>query len=838
MEDIVRKKVMERLCSAAKKLEKQNKKYLRTPEGKVLLSEALEAKLAWPEMERVFQRHQNTIEKVLSYHGLYRGHLSNYRHSDEVLMIIKNYYEKSANVKSKAESALLSDEMMKAVNKQKTKEGLRPLTMNAIRCVAKSQSWKWGWKIGSRSEPAEPSKMEEREWPQMVELPIDKRKWKEVPDRVGFFSGIDYKDAGYRAGLIIDAFEIFAYEACRYICFVGRLVNKYWFKNQLKGISAKYKKEMEEQLVREAAKELAYAWPRIKKPEGKNEYVRIYIVTSPPYDNEIGERVARKLQELRPDDIRVYRPGDKVEVKGIDKIIGLICPENSRLPSEYFSAMVDREVKDKEGQTSVDYPDLWVVGTPSSSVHEPRRGRKPPVISLPSCKRLQRVRIGENQQGIRIVEWSKDGKDYCVRTYSFKDLTKNERQFITGIKDGAKKIHYQIVEIIKNEGARPEGVIADALGMDNERAKVNEALQFLVEEKMSPRKNWPGLYYDAHSQNYDFHLDWIQEKLRYPSLISTPLTEERFVFFSCLHTGYNTTDYDYVVREFPKKNWQHRVMYICCLGDGIAGLSHNFLEQGEVMGSMNYTDQEIFYAELIGTGLIKVFEWGLEELTDVKKMSPLAIIDKLLPFFIYIAGNHDDWQKRLGLSPLTTFRYKLILLLMERLESLLKKYGFSIPFSEFLTIINSKLIELSIDSTNYNPVFKLPSGLSLELHHPHMGRAKTKSMRAQEMLDSSDAQIMGQGNFHTAIVTEKWEPDLGQRVNVEAGTFVIFTTFERQKGNKKVAFGPVYLRVGSRNQRIIMTESSYDNTPILQKPRPKWTDWQKLKDELGVYRSP
>lgn len=711
-------------------------------------------------------------------------------------------------------------------------------TWDAIRFYVSRKDWKLPESAKSAKGVVEAPKLEKREWPVTEVFAVDEKKWKEKSQRVGFMSGIDFKDPGFRAGLFRPAFEVFAHEACRYIGLVGRFVSKKCFAERLKSVPAKFRRAFAEDLILEAAKELAYAIPKIKLPGSNNEFVRIYIVTSPTYDGEVGEDVARKLRELRPEDIRVYNPAsDRVEVKEVNKVIGLICPEISRLPSEYFSAAVDREVKDKESQTALDYPDIWVVGTHGSSVHIPRHGRKPPIISLPLLKRQQSVRIGENQAGVRIAEYSPDGKEYFVRNYSLKDFIRNERQFITGIKEGAQDIHKKIVDIIKAEGARPEGVIADRLKMENDRPKVNEALKFLLEEKMSPRKTWPGLYYDPHSQRYDFHLDWIQEKLRYPSLIGQPHLEDRCAFICCMHAGYNTTDYEYIVKSFPAMLWKNRVRHIFCCGDLVAGLSHNFLESGEVMGGMNYTEQEQFAAELVGTALMKNFEMGLQELPEVQKFSVAEIVESLLQVFTYIAGNHDDWQKRLGVVPLVTFRSKLINLLAERIETVLKKLNKTLSFGEMTAILNRKVVELSTDGGNYRPIFTLPSGLTVELHHPHMGRAKTKSLRAQEILGSSDAHIVGHGNFHTELVTELWEPHFGQRVNVEAPTFVIFTDFEKHK-NKKVDFGPVYLRVLSTEKRIVMSESAFYNTPLLQAPRPKWTDWQKLKTELGIYRSP
>lgn len=746
---------------------------------------------------------------------------------------------------SKDEDERLRKLLETNVSREEIKKAFPNRTRKAIELHAAGKGIKKSAPNSKEADPKESAAtpapiLEKRDWPTTKVYGIDEKKWKESPPRVGFISGVDFKDSGFRAGLIEVGFEIFADEACRYIALVGRLVSKKWFQDRLKQTSGKYRNEYLQYLIQEAAKELAYTIPKIKRPGASNEYVRIYIVTSPPYDGEIGEEVARKLQELRPEDVRVYNPvSDRVDVKEVGKAIGLICPEISRLPSEYFSAAVDREVKDKESQTSVDYPDLWVVGTTSSSVHIPDRGRKPPIISLPSLKRLQSIRVGENQQGVRIVEFSRvNSEEYFVRTYSLKDLTRNERQFITGIKEGAHEIHKRIVELIKNEGARTEGLIADKLGMEGQREEVRKALEFLVESKMSLRKNWPGLCYDKHSQRYDFHTDWIQERLRYPSLVKGSFIEDRFLFFSCLHAGYNTTDYEYVVKRLPEILFHNKVRYVCCLGDVIAGLSHNFLEQGEVMGGMNYTEQEQLAAELVGTILAKVFERGLQESPDVNKLSAKEIIGNLLPTFLYIAGNHDDWQRRFGVLPLVTFRSKLMNLLAQRIEIALKNHNLAASsVAELMGTIHLKLIELSMDGANYMPTFTLPSRLTIELRHPHMGRAKTKSLRAQEILESSSAHIVGHGNFHTAIGTDLWEPQLGQRVDVEAATFVIFTDFENKK-NKKTGFGPGYLRVLSRDGRIFMTESMFDHRPMLKAPRPKWTNWQELKKELGVYLAP
>ena len=63
-------------------------------------------------------------------------------------------------------------------------------------------------------------------------------------------------------------------------------------------------------------------------------------------------------------------------------------------------------------------------------------------------------------------------------------------------------------------------------------------------------------------------------------------------------------------------------------------------------------------------------------------------------------------------------------------------------------------------------------------------------------------------NFHVATSMERWDPEVGQRVGMQFGTIVRETQFEENKG-KKVDIGVGYLRIFSKNQKIMMSEEFF-----------------------------
>lgn len=697
--------------------------------------------------------------------------------------------------------------------------------------------------------PLEPESpvLEERRLPEPEILEVDKEAYQRLGARVGYLSGVGYKGEGYRAGLIRRGFEECAKEGTHFNVFNGGLVDKKYIKEEIgrrfQGVHRKFREAVIDHFLTEAARELASVIPKIKKPG--NGFVRLYLTTSLPYDGYYGEEIARRLQELRQDDIRHHKEGGcRLEIKqprgAKKKYVWVINPVKSRLPTKYYSQAAEREINDKRGQTTQSLPDLWAVGPFASNIHKPDGERDEPYITMGALRRLEEVLLAENQVSVSIVEYTPSGDegdegDRFVKVWNLKDLIANEREFITGIKSGAKEIHRQIIDVINKSRSMTVGLIADEIEID--RALIEEEIGFLVEDKKSPRKTWPGLSYNPSSQRYDYHLDWLQENLIYPSIPRDKLSEDVMLFFGCLHAGYTTTDYEYVVKKFPEHILKHKVQILVSLGDLIAGLFHGYLQTGEVFGNLNNTDQEKFAAELIGTVLIKVFRQrfkeGLASLNgrELSQTDVERLIDEALVCFPYIPGNHDIWQEREGSTPLETFRDKLTGLLFRHIGEILAKS--QLPAVDIFSIINRKIVNLP----DYEGIFTLPSGLCLGMFHPHMARADTTSLRAQRTIDNSPCQVAGSANYHTATVVNKWYPDRGQCVSVQTGTLVIYTRFEKRK-LKKIDFGPVYLRVLSQNNRIMMNESAYFNQPILKEPIPKWTNLDQLKKELEILSAP
>lgn len=677
--------------------------------------------------------------------------------------------------------------------------------------------------------------IEEKSFPKPEVLEVDKTAWERSGQRVGFYSGADFKDLGFRASLIKLGRELSRQEGVHFDVWNGGLVSKKWAKEEIKkriaGAHADLHKGIIDNFLKEAAEEFSSLIPKLKKPNSNNGnggYIRLYIVTCPTRDGSYGEEIARRLQELRPEDIRCYKTGgDRIEVKRSDKnkIIWAINPQRPRLPSKYHSQAAEKEIDDKRKQTTKSYPDLWIVAPFASNIHKSDGERDEPYITIGALRRLEEVLVAENQISITIAEYTPEG-DRFVRVWNLKDIVANELNYITGLKSGAGEIHRKLVEALKKHRPTTIGILADETGIDRQTAE--REMEFLIEKEQSVRKTWPGLHKDPSSQRYDFQFDWIQDKLVYPQInIRDPnFKEDRLLFVSCPHVGFTTCDYPYMVNEIPRRVLNNKVDTIVLLGDVIAGLQHDYLETGEVFGSLNNTDQERFAAELFGTALMRVFRQRFEENfaagRDVKE-----VINNSLPFLFYIPGNHDLWQEKEGTIALETFHDKLTNLLVRELGKILVEKG--LPAVDIFEVLTKKIVKF----LDYSANCKLPSGLTLEMYHPHLARADTTSLRAQKTLDASKSQIIGIGNFHTATVVHNWYPERGQCVAVQAGTLLIYSRFEKRK-TKRVDFGAIFLRAISKSQRIIMTESAYFNQSFLKEPLVKWTNLDQLKQKLGV----
>jgi len=681
--------------------------------------------------------------------------------------------------------------------------------------------------------------LEEKNWNDPDILEIKKEDWDYPGVRVGCISGIAYFNKGFRAGLVNAAFELFRSEATHFNVLNGHVVDKKALKEKIRkdatGLKAEERAEVAGHVIEEAAKALAALIPKIKKPresgKSKDKYVRLYIMTSPKLDGELGDAIIRRLQELRPDDIRQYNEGgDRLPFKGLDMVLWFLNPTKNRLPGRYYSQATEKEIIEKVSQTSQKPPDLWGVGGFASNIHIPDGIRPQPYFSIPALRRLEEVHAAENQVGVTVLNFP-DKERYSIKSWSYRDLISEERRFITGISRGANDTHRNIVEAVKVFGSLTSGLLSDKTGISRET--IEKEIQFLLEEEMSQRKTWPGLHYNKSSQRFDFHLRWIQERLRYPAL-PTDLKEDSIVFFGCLHAGYATTDYRYAVEKLPEIILGHKIQILCGLGDFIAGLHHDFLCSGEIFGQMNNTEQEKLAADVIATILYRVFESRFLEKTAGKNLAKLSqeelvsLVGDSLMTFLYIHGNHDLWQLKDGNMPLVVFRYRLQEVLIHYISKLLGDACLSAI--SLYQIIDEKLTLFP----DYKAFCTLPSGLTLGMMHPHMARAQTTSLRAQHAIGMNGCQITGIANFHTAAVVHEWNSKLGQCVVVQAGTGVIYTRFEERKMKGGVDFGPIMLKVHSYNKRIIKTESAFFNKPFLAEAIPKTTDPDQLRKDLNI----
>ncbi len=719
-------------------------------------------------------------------------------------------------------------------------------------------------RIISGTELLENLPLEDRKWDDPEVIVIDEKAWNLPGAREGRFSRIDYLSDGFRHGVVRIICGLFAQEGVNFIVLNGGLIDKNAFKAKIKERVAEAKVHFKEQraeakatgkrigtvlekdlrqriesnLKDEVAKALAAILPKIKKPNGTTEFIRFYITTSPVYDGPHGDDIVRRLQALRPDDIRYSKPGGvRNVVKGVEKIIWSINPRKHRLPSKYYSAAAEREIEDKEGQMSRDYPDLWAEGCHASAVHKPSGERMVPYITDPGAHRLEEVTTAENQVGACIVSYASKESPQVIRYWNLRDLIAKELTFITGIKEGSQEIHRNIVEALKKEGGSlTAGLACVELGLDDNkvnRERVEKAFQFLLEEKASERKTWPGLHYNAASQSYSFHLDWIQHKLRYVLPKRDELKEDSFLFDGCTHAGYCTSDYEFIVKKFPEIILEHNIKTMVCLGDITAGLHHNFLCTGEVFSGLNNTDQEVFAAELRATVIFRVFKERFEQSVKSKDITKISrdelsqLVSDALLSFIVIPGNHDLWQELDGNTALQIFLMKLSDMLTYHISILL--LGKKFPAINVAEIVKKKITAY----LDFSAKHEFSSGIKLAMCHPHMGRAGTTSLRAQHGIGMLGCQITGMANFHTAVVVHKWRPDLGQCITVQVGTLALYTPFETRK-MKTVDFGPVYLRVLSHKGKILMTESAFYNKPILQKAIPKSTDINELRKKLSL----
>jgi len=633
---------------------------------------------------------------------------------------------------------------------------------------------------------------------------------------IGLFSRIDAGSVGYRRGLVRKGFEIFEDARTHFIVLLGGLVSKRAIKKHLADLAQSLKaagekvdrKKIEEDYLNYLTEELNVAIPRL-------DHKKFYIMTSPSYDGVYGEIVAEKLTKLRSD-IRYWEKADEhFPLKGINKrFLGLV-PEKESWRSEYDSTPVDREVKDHQKRTTKPLPDIYGVGCFASSVYKPKGEAKRPYLSVPALHKLEEVKTAENQIGVTILEISPD-EDLIherKRTYNLKDLVSRERELIP-IPLRCSENQVKVLNALKERGALTIGLLEDATGI--ERSK----LVLILKRMLGLDRFQPAIAFDRASGRYDFDPEWIQKNLTYTCVKREEWQEDVLVGFACPHAGNIYTDYSFFVNQVPKVILKINARFFLGDGDFIEGLKHNLIERGEVYGGLDYTSQEMLVAHMVAEVMLKVFDARFKESWEnLAKSQPseeeleILIRDALLTF-VYREGNHDLWMQDFGVAPLVTFRYELVKRLTEAITNALKEKNCYLP-----TL--AKIIEGKVQMAE---IYTLPSGVSLQMFHLHMARAKTTTLRLQECLSVSDCQVVILANFHVESSMNRWEPEIGQRVGMQLGAIVHKTKFEDNRG-KRLDTGVGCLRIFSQNKRIMMSEEFYvspedkeslDNKEILE----------------------
>lgn len=730
------------------------------------------------------------------------------------------------------------------------------VSVTTIRDIASRM--KLSYKKAKEKEDEKPLELPHRHWDEHRVIAIPKERWDIPGKRIAYVSGGSYRVSGYRKGLYHLLGEILATEGCHTIVYAGGIISKKWMQDEIKryredtGASRDHMPAIISHVQQEVVEALRSTLPELKDPKGTP--IRWQIMASVPVDGEApyGEEVIRLLKEKRPHDIVRYRTGgDLIEVfqpKGEPRIWhGAVLPKRSRLRSTYMSAGPELDIKDVQEQTHREYPNMWVHGTSATLLYKPSGERRVPYVTLPAMARLERdKKIAENQEGMTILEHKPDG-DFLVHSWSFRDAIADERECIEGMREGMTELQRKIVEIIIRDGSPDALRLAEKLRISPE--KLQKAIAPLMDEQHTRRKQGPSLQYDRAGERYSFHHDWIQEILRYrlPNEKSG-WQEDSFLFFGCLHAGYTTTDYEFVVKKFPEYILRYDIQVLAGVGDFVAGLAHSMMHRGEIMGSMNYTDQEKMAGEIIATVLYNVFTVRFEkEMERFKEETPTrediekAVRNSLMLYLIK-RGNHDTWTHRDGVTSLVIMHNTLLLLLYKQLRAYLERF-LQRYIDEYLERVNfipadvMKILEEKIVVVpEVRPVYTLTSGINVGLEHPYQARAQTTSLRLEKSMDYFQewkCQVVGLANFHTAIMARKWTPDIGECVGMQMGTEVIHTDFEAHQ-MKRIDFGPLYLRTLSYKGRIYKTTWSAFNQPrILEAPRPKWTDVDKLKHDLG-----
>ncbi len=581
----------------------------------------------------------------------------------------------------------------------------------------------------------------------------------------------------------------------------------------LKDAIAEQDRELEKWKPESLAAYMAKVMPHFTNRAGKP--VRLYIVPSSAFDNEIGIETARILAERRKDVILYSKNLDRFplrdEERRLEKTLEVLVPQQQAwMRGKYDATPVQRILTDRDGLKLED-PDIFVIGGFGSAMAKPLGEFPTPWVSLPALHdiELSGVKTSENQIGVAVVSVHPDHAVPLVTFYSLKDMIAYERQSIGYPRDATPE-QRRLIDVMKDLGEASTGTLSRSTGLTEDEVTVE--MQSLVATPSHARNTtWPGVVWDDKSRKWKFPLRWLQEKLRYPEPDGEPKTDT-VVAYGCIHGGSTNLDPDYVLRELPRRILDHGATILVGAGDFVEGLEHNLAQRGEVHPAFwNLSLQEEFTGLLIGKVTIDVFRArfpaALEKLRErTGGRQPTdeeihAAINEALLQNLLIEGNHDEWAKKHGVTPLITMRSTMVKLIRNTVELELDKHGMR-------TVGLDDLVErktLILEDGN----FTLPSGLEMTIAHPHMSRTLTTSIRAQAGLKQyGKSHLVILANFHVGIAVHRWDSQRGQRACLQVGTFMLSTDFERKK-QKTVDHGFGVIIMTSVNGRVVETETTF-----------------------------